>query len=70
MKAKVYLIIASLINAVVSWFLFAAILSNVNSATFSDSLLAPYTVLMAVTAGAFSYIGFYRKTFMSNNEFN
>ena len=70
MKEKKHLLIASFANAVISWLLFAVILSNINNSAFTDTLLTPYVILMAVTAGACSYLGFIRKQIKANNEFH
>ncbi len=55
------IIIKSMINTVVTWLLFAMILSVINHVALGQSLVEIHTILLAIFAGLGSYVGFLRK---------
>lgn len=55
------IIIKSLINGVVSYFLVALVLTLIKGQPFGQALTAPYTIFPGVAALVGSVIGFWRK---------
>ena len=53
--------VKALINGVLSWLLVALVLNLVKDVSFVQALTMPYTVALAASALAVSYIGFERK---------
>ena len=62
MKESTKLIIfKSMINTVVTWLLFAMILSVINHVALGQSLIEIHTIILAILTGLSSYVGFLRK---------
>ena len=55
------IIIKSMINTVVTWLLFAMILSVINYVALGQSLIEIHTIILAILTGLSSYVGFLRK---------
>ena len=56
----------SAVNAVVTWLIFGMILSIINHAALAQSLLSIHTIILAITAGLGSYVGFLRRELHEN----
>ena len=55
------ILVKALINGIISLLVLAVLLSLINGMGFMAALMAPYTILAAVSAVVGSYIGFARK---------
>ena len=55
------ILVKALVNGIVSLLVLAVLLSLVNGIGFMEALMAPYTIIAAISAVAASYIGFVRK---------
>lgn len=70
MNTQLRLIMISLANIAISWILLAAIFTITRNTAFVDALIAPYTVLIALSAGVCSYLGLYRKQINTDHGIN
>lgn len=55
------ILVKALINGIISLLVLAVLLSLINGMGFMAALMAPYTILAAISAVVGSYIGFVRK---------
>ena len=55
------IIIKSLLNGVISFFLVAVVLDLVKGIPFGQALVEPYNIILGISATICSYIGFSRK---------